>query len=576
MSTAIETKTNETELKVLIVDDSEDDVFLLVRELRKGGIKPNYIRVDTGPKLAAALEQEWDLVISDHNMPGFSSEETLEMVKEKERDLPVIIVSGTIGEDAAVKAMRAGASDYVMKDNLKRLIPAIHRELKEVTVKNAHKKAEQTIRHMSFHDSLTDLVNRKEFDSRLKQALSSSKEHGYEHMLLYLDLDQFKLVNDTCGHVAGDELLKQVSSILAGMVRDTDTLARLGGDEFGILLERCTEDCAVDLAERLKNRIAGFKFVWQDKPFMTGISIGIVSINQEVNSASEILSKADIACYAAKDKGRNTIQVYQKQDSDLKRRHSEMQWTTRLHQAIDEDRFFLCHQDMMSLKGDSGYHTEFLVRLKEGCNVILPGAFIPAAERYNLMPIIDLIVVEKVFEYLLVTGRGFSDEGTYFINLSGNSLSDKNFFPQIKALIKNYPINPSRICFEITETAAIAQLSETVGFIREIRQEGCKFALDDFGCGMSSFSYLKTIPVDYLKIDGGFVRNLLNDPIDQGIVKACNQIGHAANLKTIAEFVENDSILDLIRKFGVDYVQGYAIAKPKVLNHINYEVGEQN
>ncbi len=557
----------DNKLRILVVDDSEDDVFLLVRELKKGGIIPEYVRVDSELTLRHALKKHWDIVITDHNMPGFSSEDALEVVKSEGLDTPVIIVSGTIGEDIAVRAMKAGAHDYIMKDNLARLLPAIQRELKEAGVRYARKQAEQSLHHMAYHDSLTDLVNRREFDRRLRSALVSAKERGLSHMLLYLDLDQFKIINDTCGHIAGDELLKQISRILSRHIRESDTLARLGGDEFGILLESCSQQHAMELAETLREEVRGFKFIWENTPFVVSLSIGIVHVTKSYTNAAEILSHADIACYAAKDRGRNTVQVYQVQDTDMQRRHSEMQWTGRLRTALEKDQFFLCHQPMLCLSDEQNeeLHTEFLLRLQDGDEVVYPGAFIPAAERYNLMPIIDLMVIELVFEYLTKTGKGMEDKGTYFVNLSGNSLSDDQFFGNIRTLLTKYKIKPERICFEITETAAIAHLSDAVEFIKEIRFEGFKFALDDFGCGMSSFSYLKTIPVDFLKIDGGFVRNMLSDPIDVGIVEACNKIGHAAGLKTIAEFVENDAIKEKLKEIGVDFAQGFGVAKPKPL-----------
>ncbi|OZG70311.1 histidine kinase [Hahella sp. CCB-MM4] len=567
MQAAMKEQRVTDKLRVLVVDDSEDDVFLLIRELRKGGIIPEYQRVDSELTLRQALKQSWDIVITDHNMPGFSSEEALEVVKSEGLDTPVIIVSGTIGEDIAVRAMKAGAHDYIMKDNMARLLPAIQRELKEAGVRYARKQAEQSLHHMAYHDSLTDLVNRREFDRRLRSALVSSKERGLVHMLLYLDLDQFKIINDTCGHIAGDELLKQIARILSRHIRESDTLARLGGDEFGILLESCGKQHAIELAETLKEEVRGFKFVWDNTPFVVSLSIGIVQITKAYTNATEILSHADIACYAAKDRGRNTVQIYQVQDTDMQRRHSEMQWTSRLRMALEQNQLFLCHQPMACLSDETSDdpHTEFLLRLKDGDEVVQPGAFIPAAERYNLMPLIDLRVIELVFQYLADSGKGYQDRGTFFVNLSGNSLSDDQFFVKIRELLNQYKIKPERICFEITETAAIAHLSDAVEFIREIRDEGFKFALDDFGCGMSSFSYLKTIPVDFLKIDGGFVRNMLNDPIDISIVDACNKIGHAVGLKTIAEFVENDDIKQRLREMGIDYAQGYAIARPKPL-----------
>ncbi len=567
MQAAMKEQRVTDKLRVLVVDDSEDDVFLLIRELRKGGIIPEYQRVDSEITLRQALKQAWDIVITDHNMPGFSSEEALEVVKSEGLDTPVIIVSGTIGEDIAVRAMKAGAHDYIMKDNLARLLPAIQRELKEAGVRYARKQAEQSLHHMAYHDSLTDLVNRREFDRRLRSALVSSKERGLVHMLLYLDLDQFKIINDTCGHIAGDELLKQIARILSRHIRESDTLARLGGDEFGILLESCGKQHAIELAETLREEVRGFKFVWDNTPFVVSLSIGIVQITKAYTNATEILSHADIACYAAKDRGRNTVQIYQVQDTDMQRRHSEMQWTSRLRMALEQNQLFLCHQPMACLSDETSDepHTEFLLRLKDGDEIVQPGAFIPAAERYNMMPLIDLRVIELVFHYLAESGKGYEDKGTYFVNLSGNSLSDDQFFVKIRELLNQYQIKPERICFEITETAAIAHLSDAVEFIREIRDEGFKFALDDFGCGMSSFSYLKTIPVDFLKIDGGFVRNMLDDPIDISIVDACNKIGHAVGLKTIAEFVENDDIKQRLKDMGIDFAQGYAIARPKPL-----------
>ncbi|MCG8519569.1 MAG: EAL domain-containing protein [Pseudomonadales bacterium] len=559
---------NQEYLKLLLVDDSEDDALLLLRELRKGGLKPDYKLVDNELDLADALkEQPWDIVITDHNMPGFSSFQALEVTRRFSDDLPVIIVSGTIGEGVAVSAMKAGAQDYIMKDNLSRLIPAIDREVRESYVRKAKRKAESTLEHMAFHDSLTDLANRREFERRLATALEDARETGRQHVLLYLDLDQFKIINDTCGHIAGDELLKQVSGRLAQHIRSDDTLARLGGDEFGVLLRGCDAVHAAKVAEALCEEVREYRFVWQNKPFSVSLSVGMVVINRDYDTTSELLSHADLACYAAKDRGRNNVQVYKSNDKDMQQRQTDMQWTSRIQQALHSRSFCLCQQEMVPLQPENadGFRTEFLVRLRQGNDIIPPGAFIPAAERFNLMPKIDRQVIEMAFRYLDQTGLGREPTGTYFINLSGNSLGEADLFDYIRALVRQYNILPPRICFEITETAAIAHLNLTLGFIQQTRQDGFQFALDDFGCGMSSFSYLKTLPVDYLKVDGSFVRNLLEDPIDLGIVDACNRVGHAAGLKTIAEFVENDDIKQRLKELGLDYAQGYGIAKPKML-----------
>ncbi len=557
------TKVNDV-LQILIIDDSEDDALLIMRALRKGGLKPEYHQVEGEVELRHALNtHNWDVVISDHNMPGFTSQDTIKIVKELHPELPVIVVSGTIEEQVGVLAMKTGAQDYIMKDNLARLIPVIEREMRETESRKAHKEAEKNLHYLSFHDTLTNLLNRKEFERRLRLAVEDSQRYNLPNVLMYLDLDQFKIVNDTCGHVAGDELLKQVTRALQRHIRDTDTLARLGGDEFGILLENTTQGKAISIAERIKQDIKELRFVWQDKPFAISISIGMVAINEDTRSIHELMSCADMACYAAKDKGRDGIQWYSEDDAEYNQRRNEMQWASKIKQSLEEDRFLLYFQPMKGLQPSCvGDHGEFLVRLYDEGGLVPPGAFIPAAERYNLMPLIDRWVVENVFKYLSESGLGQKDEGTFFINLSGTSLSDNAFFNDIRKLLKQYNVKPNRICLEITETAAIDNLTDAVEFISEIRDEGFKFALDDFGVGMSSFSYLKTIPVDYLKIDGSFVQNLLNDPIDRGIVEACNRISHAAGLQTIAEFVENDETAEALRAIGVDFAQGFGIAKP--------------
>lgn len=553
---------------MLIVEDSEDDALLLLREMRKGGIAPYHELVDSEDHLTQALRSgKWDIVITDHNMPGFSSFRVLELTKKYCSDLPVIIVSGTIGEGVAVRAMKAGAQDYIMKDNLSRLIPAIDREVREGSMRQAKRAAETTLEHMAYYDSLTDLVNRREFERRLVQALDDTHKSGQPHVLLYLDLDQFKIVNDTCGHVAGDHLLKQIGLLLSHQIRSDDTLARLGGDEFGVLLRGCDAFHAQKVAEKLCSEVSDYRFVWHNKPFSVSLSIGMVLFDNHYSSAGELLSHADLACYAAKDRGRNNVQLYEKSDVDMQRRQSDMNWTSRIQQALQNDSFCLWQQEMAALQPDTvdGYQTEFLLRLREGDDTIPPGAFIPAAERFNLMVKIDRKVIELAFQYLDRTGLGRKKTGTFFINLSGSSFNEPELFLYISQLAERYELKPERICFEITETSAIANLNVTQRFINSARQRGFKFALDDFGAGMSSFSYLKALPVDYLKIDGGFVRNLLDDPIDLAIVDACNRIGHSTGLKTVAEFVENDDIKSRLVQLGLDYAQGYGISMPRPL-----------
>ncbi|QYZ66280.1 MAG: histidine kinase [Gammaproteobacteria bacterium (ex Lamellibrachia satsuma)] len=558
------------EIRVLIIEDSEDDALLLVRELRKGGYTPSFQRVDSPQEVKAALERDqWDLVITDHNMPQFSSTDALRLAKTHQPDIPIIIVSGSIGEEVAVQAMKAGAHDYLMKDNLKRLIPAVERELRDADTRRAHRRAEEEIRHLAFHDVLTGLANRHEFDLQLNQVLESAKRDGLVHALFYLDLDQFKLINDTCGHMAGDELLRQLSILLQSHVRGNDILARLGGDEFGVLLKGCPLERANQIADGIRLSIAGFRFVWDEQAFVIGVSIGVAMITAESASVEDVLSKADIACYTAKDRGRDRVHVYSENDIETARRYGDMQWVNRIREALEIGRFQLYQQVIQPLSDSAGgmQTREFLVRmLDEQGEIIAPGAFIPAAEHYNLMPQVDRWVVQRAFSHLAEQEhRGSGRDTLTFINLSGNSLSDESFFDFIRKKLRDHHLNPQRVCFEVTETAAISNLGSAIEFIRECKKAGCRFALDDFGSGMSSFSYLRSIPVDFLKIDGTFVKNMVRDPMDAAIVEAINGIGHVAGIKTIAEFVENEAIRKKLCDIGVDFGQGYGIHRPQPL-----------
>ncbi|MGM0679829.1 MAG: EAL domain-containing protein, partial [Pseudomonadota bacterium] len=423
----------------------------------------------------------------------------------------------------------------------------------------------QLTREMSWqasHDVLTGLYNRSELENRLKKMLDNARKEDEVHAFLYLDLDQFKVVNDTSGHIAGDELLKQLSFLLQQQVRETDTLARLGGDEFGVLLSRCNKEKAKEIANKLRATVNDFRFIWKDKAFDTGVSIGIIEINAQSRDVTDILSSADIACYAAKDLGRNRIHVYQPDDEELATRHSEMQWVTHIKKALEEDRFILYAQSIVPVATDSGYaeHKEILVRMLDADNNIIPPfTFIPSAERYNLMPAIDKWVIDHAFLYLQ------DHPSSITINISGNSLGDSDFLDYVKHKLNEYRLEPSNICFEITETSAITHLTTAERFIRELKKLGCRFALDDFGSGLSSFTYLKNLSVDYLKIDGSFVREINQNPIDYVMVKAINEVGHAMGITTIAEFVENDEILRTLRNIGVDFAQGYGIDRPTPL-----------
>ncbi len=557
-------------LRLILVEDSEDDALLILRELFRNGFTTTHIRVDTRADLLTALtDGVWDIVITDHNMPGFNSEDALALVREMAGDLPVIIVSGSIGEEIAVAAMKSGAHDYIMKGNLTRLAPAIERELRDAAARQTHRQAQQTIEHMAYHDALTGLSNRVEFERHLRSALDTIA-FGHSHSLLYVDLDQFKIINDTCGHSAGDELLRQVSTLLKDLIRGADTLARLGGDEFGVLLQDCSFSHAQRIGEAMLASIRDFRFTWQGNSFNIGASIGMVMLDRPGLTYADVLRQADMACYSAKDKGRNRIQVYLPDNLELRRLHSEMEWVNRINRALEENSFEMHYQRILGLNGAvPGNCCEFLVRMRAPDNgeLILPGAFIPAAERYGLMPAIDRWVVEHCFASLALSRTANTElsQGIAFVNLSGATLDDENFLDFVKDLLKRHKLSTRSICFEITETAAIANLNHAIAFINGVKEMGCHVALDDFGTGLSSFSYLKALPADFLKIDGGFIRDMLTDSMDHAIVESINSIGHVAGLKTIAEFVETDAIRSRLHDIGVDYAQGYGIHRPSVL-----------
>lgn len=419
------------------------------------------------------------------------------------------------------------------------------------------------------HDPLTELYNRREFENRLATAVHSAQNGNLQHVLCYLDLDQFKIINDTCGHVAGDALLRQISSLLPTQLRKTDTLARLGGDEFGILLYSCPLEQATQIASVLQQQINDYRFIWQDKTFSVGVSIGLVEINATTPSVASVLSAADAACYVAKNKGRNRVHVYQLDDTELAIQQGEMQWVTRLPQALEDNRFRLFYQPIAAITPTSDrpspHHCEILLRLEdETGKLVSPMAFIPAAERYHLMHRIDRWVIQTLFRHLMLSSSARPPH-VYAVNLSGATLNDEQFISFVQEQFALTEICPQLICFEVTETVAITNLAKAAAVMRQLKALGCSFALDDFGSGMSSFAYLKNLPVDYLKIDGVFVREIVTDPIAAEMVAAIAKIASVMGIQTVAEFVEDEFILDKLRQLGVDYAQGYGISRPKAL-----------
>jgi diguanylate cyclase (GGDEF)-like protein/PAS domain S-box-containing protein len=429
-------------------------------------------------------------------------------------------------------------------------------------------EARELNRRLSYHashDILTGLVNRREFEGRLERALKSAKAQETSYTLCYLDLDQFKIINDSCGHSAGDALLSQLGALLKSKIRWRDTLARLGGDEFGLLLESCTLEEAMPMADVLREAIRDHKFTWDDRNFVLGVSIGVVPITAENDDVAGLLTAGDSACQAAKDSGRNRVYSYQENDLDLMRRRREMQWAARINNALEDNRFDLFRQTILPLhEEEHGAHYEMLLRMRdENGSLVSPDLFISAAERYGIMPRIDRWVVSHALRWLVSEADERERLELCSINLSGQSLADDDFLPFVIREFQHSGLDATRICFEITETAAIASYAQASRFINALKELGCLFALDDFGTGLSSFGYLKHFPVDFLKIDGSFVKEILHDPIDREMVRSINEIGHLTGKKTIAEFAENEEIITMLRGMGVDYAQGYGVSEPQ-------------
>ncbi|MFZ6819933.1 sensor domain-containing phosphodiesterase [Undibacterium sp. Ji22W] len=424
------------------------------------------------------------------------------------------------------------------------------------------KAAENVIKFQATHDELTGLGNRRAFEQILTNLFAQTRQKKQQHVLCYLDLDEFKVINDTCGHAAGDELLRQVALKFSSVLRAEDHLCRIGGDEFGMILHHQDVNQALQIAERLQQQLTSFRFQWQDRSFAVGVSIGMVVLNEQSESVGTLLQSADSACYVAKDAGRGRIHVYASDDPALAQRYGVMEWVSRIENALAEDLFVLYGQKILSINGaySGRLHCEFLLRMQDGKGgIIPPGAFMPAVERYHLAARVDRWVVQHALAWMRLNQDQIE---LCSINLSGQSLSDKNFLNFVNAEISNSGLNCEKICFEITETAAIANIELAQDFMQELSARGCRFSLDDFGSGLSSFAYLRNLDVDTLKIDGQFVRDIANSPISLAMVKSIHEIAGLMGKKTVAEFVENQAILDLLKGLGVHYAQGYAVAYP--------------
>ncbi len=429
------------------------------------------------------------------------------------------------------------------------------------------KQSNISLEYLATHDSLTGVYNRREFERRLQSSLLNAQNKNSDLTLLYMDLDQFKVVNDTCGHKAGDLLIKQLSQKLNAVVMDKGTLARLGGDEFGVLLEGDNAQMAYLLANKILNTVQEFRFVWENRIFTLGISIGQVPWHSEINTPEQLLSMADSACYLAKERGRNQVHTYSTEDEHMRRYESEMSWVSHINHAIQNNSFELYYQHYQALtQRAEGHYYELLLRMRDQQgNIILPGVFLPAAERYNLTSKIDRWIVENYFSWLSHNIQHKDKLTRVSINLNGCSLADEELRLFVLNAFEKYKIPYRKVCFEITESMAILKMDETLEFINTFHKLGCLFALDDFGSGFSSYNYLKNLPVDLVKIDGSFVKDILVDPVNMAMVNSINDVAKAMGMKTVAEFVESTEIMVELGKMGVDFAQGYGIAKPHAL-----------
>ena len=424
------------------------------------------------------------------------------------------------------------------------------------------RELQKQLSYQATHDDLTQLLNRREFDSRLRRLLMAPGNSDDHHVLCYLDLDQFKVINDTCGHIAGDELLRQVAAMLSQQIRSRDTLARLGGDEFAILMEHCPLEQAEVLANRIREHIEDFRFQWKSRRFSIGVSVGVVPV-QRAGSVEDVLSLADSACYEAKQRGRNRVHVFRPGDHAIVGKIGDSRWASRISEALDNHAFRLFAQEIAPCSNNgTGQRMEILLRLRDADVTIAPGAFMPVAERYNLSGKIDHWVLDHTMKWFEERPEALAELELCSVNLSALSLCDETFRNYVLERVCSSNFPATKLCFEVTETAAISNLALATQFMNALRDKGCHFALDDFGSGLSSLAYLKNLPVDIVKIDGTFIRNIASSDVDRMMVKSMCEIARMMNMKITAEYVESEDALQILRESGVDFVQGFHIGRP--------------
>ncbi len=569
--------------RILIVDDDPQILQGYRRTLGR------QFPLDLAGSGREALEQvrnfgPYAVVVSDIRMPGMDGLTLLEHVRLEAPDTVRILLTGYADRETAMEAVNRDqvfrflskpcSSDELLKVLQDALAYYRQTQEREATLLRSVAEVrdlEDRLDYQSRHDTLTGLANRKVFEQRLEAALETAQSEGREHALVYIDLDHVHAVNNACGHTAGDELLRQVALLLSNHRRKADLVARLGGDHFALLLEDCSLGRAQGLADGMLQAIRQHSFEWEDLQLALSASIGLIPITRESGGVGALFNAAETACNVAKDSGRSRVHIAGEGDQQLTERLSQAQWIARIQKALVEDRFELYFQMIMPVgpNRETGDHFELLIRMRGEDGTILPPAnFLPAAERYHLSSQLDRWVIRTAVNWFKQHPESYQRLSLCSINLSGHSLGDREMLEMIHKTFDAADLPTGKICFEVTETAAISQMNQAVQFIRILKQAGFLFALDDFGSGLSSFGYLRNLPVDFLKIDGMFVKSMDQDAVDFAMVKSINEIGHVMGKKTIAEYVENEEIMKQLQHLGVDYVQGYAIGRPRPLDEL--------
>ena len=576
------------QMSILLVDDIDDNVDLIKSMLTRSGFT-NILSANSGNTALAQLQQQVknnvstiDLVLLDIMMPGMDGYELCRILRSHEEwaDIPVIMITANASwqEKVVRESFEVGATDIMFKpirrvDLMPKIISALSlkkerdlrksREQELETELSERRIVEARLQHLVNHDDLTGLCNRRRLEQQLELMVLHARKNGTISALLYIDLDHFKVINDAEGHAAGDRLLIEVANVFRHEVGPTGLLARISSDEYTVLFEDTTEDEALKVAERVRRVMEKFQFTTNNNTYHIGTSIGVAIINPgNIVTSSEILARADQACYVAKTHGRNIVHLFNKEDTEMLTLRSAIHWVPLIRDALANNKFLLVFQPVLELKNKTITHYETLIRMigSDG-DLIEPGNFIPVAEKMGLIHEIDLWVVNRAIDILHALPEKHKNT-SFNINLSSHAFQDTALLPLLKEKLAKTGIQANRITFEITETAAIANFSQTREMIMNIRELGCRFALDDFGSGFSSFNYIKEFPVDYLKIDGAFISNLLHDQVDQTLIKSMIEIAKKLNKKTVAEFVENQKVLDLLIEYGADYAQGYFIGRP--------------